>query len=44
MSDCSASMRLVWLEMSVVSTRSWALWPPISDWLWSIFFWICPGD
>ena len=31
-------------EMSVVSTRSLALWPPISDWLRSIFFWIVPGS
>ena len=44
MSDCSESMRFVWLEMSVVSTRSRALWPPISELLRSIFFWIWPGD
>ena len=30
--------------MSLVSTRSRALWPPISDWLRSILLWILPGD
>src|SRR3954468_7780166 len=44
MSDCSALMRPVSLEMSVVSTRSWALWPLMSDCLRSIFFWIWDGD
>ena len=31
MSVCSVLMRRVWLEMSLVSTRSLALWPPISE-------------
>ena len=44
MSDCSVLIRRVCWEMSVVSTRSRALWPPISELLRSIFFWSCPGD
>ena len=36
-------MRPVCLEMSVVSTRSLALWPPMSPFLRSSSFWICPG-
>ena len=43
MSLCRLLIFDVWREMSVVSTRSLALWPPISDWLRSIFFWIFPG-
>ena len=42
MSVCSVLISRL-AEMSVVSTRSLALWPPISDWLRSIFLWIWPG-
>ena len=43
MSACRSLIRPVCLEMSVVSTRSLALWPPMSPFLRSSSFWICPG-